>query len=217
MLAPCCVCTPKGRQMTTNNETVVTDEDIIRMRETTMPWKRLYQVGHRWTYYTDNLDGTLTIMTRGEHILIDKKSLPQVADYAWRVSEQGYAVAPGAYGSAVHMHKLLCPSAPCVDHINRDTLDNRLDNLRPATHSLNANNISLRKDSKSGVNGVYDEYRLKRYIVTWSMVGGKHRRYISYGPRSNRTKEEAFAVACALRRKIDEATGCLNGHPPLQT
>lgn len=210
----------EGNEAVVTDEDVqaLTDEDITRIRTMPVAWKRLRQVGHRWTYYHDNLDGTVTIMMlRGETTLIDKKSLPIVADYGWRVNPNGYVVAHTAYGLQVLMHRLLCPSATYVDHINRNKVDNRLANLRSATPTINNNNRPIQKNNKTGVNGVFDNIRFRHYIVTWRMAGRKHRRCVSYGPRSKHTKEEAFAIACALRRKIDEATGCMNGYQPLQT
>jgi hypothetical protein len=41
-----------------------------------------------------------------------------------------------------------------VDHINRDSLDNRRENLRSASHSQNLINCRKRQ-SKSGLRGVY--------------------------------------------------------------
>jgi hypothetical protein len=41
-----------------------------------------------------------------------------------------------------------------IDHINGDKGDNRLENLRPATHSQNLANAKLRCDSTSGLKGV---------------------------------------------------------------
>ena len=47
---------------------------------------------------------------------------------------------------------------PYIDHINGEKLDNRIENLRAATHSQNCMNRCQRSDNKSGVKGV----RLKK-------------------------------------------------------
>lgn len=63
-------------------------------------------------------------------------------------------------GSAFKLHRVVfmmhhgyCPE--CLDHINGNPHDNRIENLRPATISENYANKSLYKTSKSGVKGVY--------------------------------------------------------------
>jgi hypothetical protein len=42
-----------------------------------------------------------------------------------------------------------------IDHINRDRSDNRIDNLRDVSNSVNAHNSVTRKDNSTGVRGVY--------------------------------------------------------------
>jgi hypothetical protein len=42
-----------------------------------------------------------------------------------------------------------------IDHINHKKDDNRIDNLRPATHDQNHKNKPLFKNNRSGHNGVY--------------------------------------------------------------
>ena len=41
-----------------------------------------------------------------------------------------------------------------IDHINKDKLDNRIENLREVSHTCNMRNTGNHKDNKSGVKGV---------------------------------------------------------------
>ena len=53
---------------------------------------------------------------------------------------------------------------PCVDHINRITTDNRIENLRWATVSENAQNRSFNKDNTSGHKYISYSKRDKYWI-----------------------------------------------------
>ena len=55
------------------------------------------------------------------------------------------------------MHRLVtnAPKGKIVDHINRNSLDNRLDNLRVCDQSVNIMNRELLKSNKSGHKGVF--------------------------------------------------------------
>lgn len=79
-----------------------------------------------------------------------------------------------------------------IDHINQNTADNRLANLREATPSQNAHNRRGDCESKSGVKGVYPR-RNGRCWEAWIMVQGKHH-YL--GQFSNKqTAHEAYRQA----------------------
>jgi len=70
----------------------------------------------------------------------------------------------------IYMHKLLCGGAE-VDHVNRNGLDNRCCNPRPATRSGNAYNVAPR--GVSGVVGVTWDCRRNRWSAQIT-VNGKH-------------------------------------------
>jgi hypothetical protein len=62
----------------------------------------------------------------------------------------------------------------CIDHINNDKTDNRIENLREANASQNNHNSRLRKDNNSGVKGVYWSKQHNKWRVQIG-VNGKNK------------------------------------------
>lgn len=52
-----------------------------------------------------------------------------------------------------------------IDHINRNRLDNRIENLRAANNSKNQHNKSIPKNNTSGIKGVTWNKRAKKWYV----------------------------------------------------
>lgn len=81
--------------------------------------------------------------------------------------------ADGRPGTSQRMHTLLT-GWKLVDHINRDGLDNRRSNLRPANTSQNMANSALRRDSTSGFKGVTWDGQSRKWRAQITAFG-KHR------------------------------------------
>lgn len=113
----------------------------------------------------------------------------------WFRTSTGYAVTGGgAKSRALYMHREISIASGVdldgreVDHINRDTLDNSRDNLRPVLHWQNQCNRRLPKNNASGLRG-----------VSWHRVGRKWRAEISHRGINKylglfKTKEDAHAA-----------------------
>ena len=61
----------------------------------------------------------------------------------------------------------------CIDHINRDKLDNRIENLRPATHRQNVVNSELRSDNTQKYRGVVNHKLCNGWTAQGSDENGK--------------------------------------------
>ena len=77
----------------------------------------------------------------------------------------------GSKHKRIDIHRLVAKhyipnpeNKPCVDHINRITTDNRIENLRWATVSENAQNRSFNKDNTSGHKYISYSKRDKYWI-----------------------------------------------------
>lgn len=73
-----------------------------------------------------------------------------------------------------------------IDHINRDCSDNRIENLRMATRRENSINQPLRKNNRSGFNGIYFLNSASRWVVE---LKSKNNKKIS---RYFKNKEDAI-------------------------
>ena len=99
-------------------------------------------------------------LTRGQVALVDEADVEIVNMYAWYAKpwESGfYAAATVGSGRSkrhLRMHRLILPGSAQIDHKNRNGLDNRRENLRPATGTQNSANQSKRLGGTSRFKGV---------------------------------------------------------------
>ena len=104
----------------------------------------------------------------GRFFKISKDSKSVIDMYQWRIDKNGYVITKTNNGRILKLHRLLLDvidtNAVEVDHINRDPLDNRMDNIRIANRSLNCFNRDVANKNTSGVIGVY---KMSGYENKW--------------------------------------------------
>lgn len=95
----------------------------------------------------------------GEEFYFDLEDYDKIKNYCWRAEESNRdvrylrAMSPETHKN-VRMHQIITEYNIC-DHINRNTFDNRKENLRDVTQQQNSFNRSQLKNNTSGIMGVY--------------------------------------------------------------
>lgn len=95
---------------------------------------------------------------QGIEFIIDAEDLSKVAGKTWHINAMGYPQT-NIYrgGTSPLLHRLIMgdyEKGYCVDHIDRDKLNNRKSNLRICRQGDNAKNSGLRVNNTSGFTGV---------------------------------------------------------------
>lgn len=114
--------------------------------------------------YVEKEDHALFKTFNGTAFKVSKESIPIVEKQSWHVDSSGY-VSAYVDGKMIRLHKLLMSSSGIVDHINRDKLDNTLENLRIANKSINAINAKISSRNISGYRGVCFDYRSSKWYA----------------------------------------------------
>lgn len=106
------------------------------------------------------------------YVIVDAADADWVNQWRWSLTDNGYAKRYARIDGArqqVYLHRALLGFGPDdrvqVDHINRDKLDNRRCNLRPATRAENNQNSSSQRGSSSKYRGVYWSSVNQRWVA----------------------------------------------------
>lgn len=119
---------------------------------------------------------------------IDIKDVPLLGNYKWRTVFKGKLknIPYLCTGHTIYFHKLVMGNVNTeIDHINRDSTDNRRINLRESFRTQQLGNTKLRIDNVQGLKGVYYSKRDNNYRAEIQAYN-KH-----YYSKSFNTKAEA--------------------------
>ena len=97
-------------------------------------------------------------LTRELETIVDDQDFDVLVQYAWyaHLMRPSFYAARGVGGTILLMHRFLLNAKPgeVVDHLNRNSLDNRRTNIRIATRSINCHNRVKEFVNKTGFRGV---------------------------------------------------------------
>lgn len=127
-------------------------------------------------YYEE--DYSYIILTKDnvtKKIIFDIEDIEKIKQYKWhlhlRKQDQRFDVCTNTYGKhkerkyiIMPRYLLNCPPNLCIDHINRNTLDNRKKNLRIVT--IQENNLNKGNNTSGCVGVVWDKSK-KRWQFTY--------------------------------------------------
>lgn len=95
------------------------------------------------------------LLTKNYEAKVDDEDFVWLSKYRWHY-DRGYAARTIHDKGIEYMHRMInkTPKGLSTDHVNGDRLDNRKNNLRSCTQTLNNANSKLRRSNTSGYKGV---------------------------------------------------------------
>jgi len=175
------------------------------------------QVENTYTELDDCYEVKLTNTKYPCKFYISKDSVDLVNVHNWHKSGNYIVTSPrvlnkNSRSTTLHIQQLLMPNPPTrmtVDHLDRNTMNNKISNLRYATHSEQGLNHKIKKTNNTGRNGVCyvtqkygDLYRA--YVTINNIVKSKGFAINKYG------KDMAFNMACEQRLEWEEEYNILS-------
>jgi hypothetical protein len=107
-------------------------------------------------------------LTQGKVAIVDDEDYAWLNQWKWCYSTAGYAIRAiriNGKRKTIFMHRIILktPNDLFTDHINRNKLDNRRENLRICTASQNKANQSAQHNNTSGKKGVTWQKDIQRW------------------------------------------------------
>lgn len=154
-----------------NNYSVIRHKDNNKLNNiyTNLYWDKT--INEKRNKYKRKENYVIGYTDKNEEFYFDLSDFEMVKKYTWyKRNDSGYIYN---MKNRIYLHRFImnCKDEEIIDHINRNKLDNRKENLRVCTISKNNHNRGIGKNNTSGFIGVNVYYKSKK-------KGNKYRAYI---------------------------------------
>lgn len=150
----------------------------------------------------ENPDGSIVLRLNKGEVIVDKESISKLQPYVWFIDE-GYARG-SVEGTVVYMHRFLMQASDgdIIDHINVNSLDNRMCNLRISCAGKNNHNRKKKENCTSKYYGVYKrkngkfEVRIRKDKIKYHV--GTYNTEVEAALAYNKKAEELYGTFARL-------------------
>ena len=130
--------------------------------------------------HTVNGDTAIIYFDNGGEVIVDSEDLIFLLQYKWHSNSWGYACARINNIETTMQHLLIDnPNHMIIDHINRNRLDNRKENLRLVNKTQNAINTKIPNNNTSGIIGVSLDKKTNKWR-SYISINGKRKELGKY-------------------------------------
>ena len=116
----------------------------------------------------------------GHKVIVDKIDFSRVIQLKWHIGGDGYvkhSYRKNGKVYSLYLHHFILQTTDKIDHEDRNKLNNKRQNLRPATARENAaNSIYIKKHKTSKYKGVY----WRKDYSKWQVSIGHERKYLGW-------------------------------------
>lgn len=109
---------------------------------------------------------------------IDADCFAKLCMHVWYHHKETDRISTVINGKTVYIHQLLISGEEIVDHKDRNPLNNKKDNLRPATNQTNQYNRSEYSNNTSGYKGVYWDKSVSKWCA--KIKFNKHLKHLGF-------------------------------------
>jgi len=130
-------------------------------------------------------------LTKGQFTIIDTNDYDRVSKYNWYAQKSGksYYALTTIKGKSILLHNFIMGFTPTKfltgDHINRDKLDNRKENLRTVNKTTQSINQGIRQNNTSGTTGLSYNKRDKCWVASYRIDKIQYHKSFYDGLESN--------------------------------